>query len=103
MAAVARHMVKDSITSYINGDTELANQVCKRDDIVDDFFSKITLELISMMKNDINVIDQAIDFMLITKYLERIADHATNIAEWAIYNTTGEYEENVKRHITMED
>jgi len=103
MANEARLMVKDAISAYVTGDIELAKSVCKRDDLVDEFFSKITLELISLMKNDANVIDQAIDFMLITKYLERIADHATNIAEWAIFNATGEYEESVKRHLETEE
>jgi len=103
MAHEARLMVKDSISAYVTQNIDLANAVCKRDDIVDEFFSKITLELISLMKNDANVIDQAIDLMLITKYLERIADHATNIAEWAIFNATGEYEESVKRHLEMEE
>ena len=103
MATEAKRMVRDSISAYITGDVELAKAVCKRDDIVDEYFSKITLELISLMKNDVNVIDQAIDFMLITKYLERIADHATNIGEWAVFNATGEYEESVKRHIGQEN
>jgi phosphate transport system protein len=45
-----------------------------------------------MMKNDSETIEQAIDFMLIAKYLERMADHATNIGEWVVFNVTGEHE-----------
>lgn len=99
MAAIAKLMVHDSITAYVENNLELAEQILKMDDQVDEYFSKITLELISIMKNDPTAVDQCIDFMLITKYLERIGDHATNVAEWAIYNITGEYADHIQRHL----
>lgn len=102
MAAIAKLMLHDSITAYVDCNHALAGQVIEMDDQVDEYFSKITLELIALMKNDAGVVDQCIDFMLITKYLERIGDHATNIAEWAIYNISGEYADNVQKHIQDE-
>lgn len=92
MAELARIMVNKSIDAYIKQDMELALEVCRSDDAVDDLFSKITLELINLMKNDSSTIEQGIDLMLIAKYLERMADHATNIGEWVVFNITGEHE-----------
>lgn len=98
MAELARIMVNKSIDAYIKQDMALAIEVCKSDDAVDDLFSKITLELINLMKNDSSTIEQGIDLMLITKYLERMADHATNIGEWVVFNITGEHE-HLAKHI----
>jgi phosphate transport system protein len=92
MAGLAKEMVTLSIESYINQDIDLAKKVCKSDDAVDDLFFKIILELINVMKNDTNAIEQCINFMFIAKYLERMADHATNIGEWVVYNVTGEHD-----------
>ena len=98
MAELARIMVNKSIDAYIKQDMELALEVCHSDDAVDDLFSKITLELINLMKNDSATIEQGIDLMLIAKYLERMADHATNIGEWVVFNITGEHE-HLAKHI----
>lgn len=92
MAELAKNMVNKSIDAYIRQDIELAQAVCDSDDDVDNLFSKITLELINIMKNDSETVEQAIDFMLIAKYLERMADHATNIGEWVVFNVTGEHD-----------
>jgi phosphate transport system protein len=91
MANVARKMVTNSINSFINNDQALAAEVCKNDDEVDSLFNIIVLELMSLMKDAPNKVEQCIDLMFIAKYLERMGDHATNIAEWAIYNITGEH------------
>lgn len=98
MAELAKIMVHDAITAYVNSDKELALKVCHSDDPVDDLFDKIVLELVGIMKNDISGIDQIINFMFIAKYLERMADHATNIAEWVIYNITGTHDPHLARH-----
>jgi phosphate transport system protein len=98
MAELAKIMVHDAITAYVNSDKELALKVCLSDDPVDDLFDKIVLELVGIMKNDISGIDQIINFMFIAKYLERMADHATNIAEWVIYNITGTHDPHLARH-----
>lgn len=92
MAELAKKMVNKSIDAYIKQDIELAKAVCSSDDEVDDLFMKITLELMSIAKNDPNSVEQAIDLILIAKYLERMADHATNIGEWVVYNVTGEHD-----------
>jgi phosphate transport system protein len=101
MAELARIMVNKSIDAYIKQDMALAIEVCKSDDAVDDLFSKITLELINLMKNDSSTIEQGIDLMLIAKYLERMADHATNIGEWVVFNITGEHD-HLAKHMDKE-
>ncbi len=92
MAELAKKMVIRSIDSYIKQDIVLAKEVCDADDEVDDLFSKIVLELINIMKNNPETVEQATDFMFIVKYLERIGDHATNIAEWVVFNVTGSHD-----------
>jgi phosphate transport system protein len=101
MAELARIMVNKSIDAYIKQDMDLAIEVCKSDDAVDELFSKITLELINLMKNDSSTIEQGIDLMLIAKYLERMADHATNIGEWVVFNITGEHD-HLAKHMDKE-
>ena len=92
MAELAKIMVNKSIDAYVRQDTVLAEIVCASDDEVDDLFNKIILELINLMRNDPSNVEQGIDFMFIAKYLERMADHATNIGEWVVFNVTGEHE-----------
>lgn len=91
MAKIAIGMVKDGVHSYINKDLETARSLDKRDDRVDELFEKVKEELISLIKSDPNNADQAILFMMIAKYLERIGDHAVNIGEWAEYAVTGQH------------
>jgi phosphate transport system protein len=102
MADLARNMVKKSIDAYVKQDVEIAKIVCSSDDEVDDLFFKIVLELINIMKNDTQSIEQAINFMFIAKYLERMADHATNISEWVVYNVTGEHD-HLTRYLHKDD
>ncbi|MHB8064495.1 MAG: phosphate signaling complex protein PhoU [Ruminiclostridium sp.] len=92
MADLVKKMVIKSIDSYIKQDIILAREVCDSDDEIDDLFSKIVLELINIMKNNPDTVEQATDFMFVVKYLERIGDHATNIAEWVVFNVTGSHE-----------
>lgn len=89
MAEIALSMVKDSIHSYVLKNDSLLKEIEQRDDIVDNLFKKVKLELIEYIKTDSNNADTAIIFMMIAKYLERIGDHATNICEWAEYSFTG--------------
>ena len=96
MANLASRMVNKAIDAYVNNDLELARKVCQSDDEVDDLFYKIVLELTNIIKNDVSTTEQAVNFMFIAKYLERMADHATNIAEWVVYNITGEHEKFAK-------
>ncbi len=92
MAELAKIMVGKSMDAYIRKDIELAKEVCASDDEVDELFFRIVLELIEIMKKDSSTVEQAINFMFIAKYLERMADHATNISEWVVYTITGEHE-----------
>lgn len=92
MAEKAKIMVKKSMDAFVRQNVILAEEVCASDDEVDELFNKIILELINLMKNDSSTIEQGIDFMFIAKYLERMADHATNIGEWVVFNMTGKHE-----------
>lgn len=89
MATLVIAMVKDGVNSYINRDLELARSLDKRDDAVDELFETVKRELIALIKKDGDNADQAILFMMIAKYLERIGDHAVNIGEWVEFAITG--------------
>ena len=89
MATLAISMVKDGVDSYINRDMEAARSLDSRDDRVDLLFETVKSDLIELIKQDPANADQAILFMMIAKYLERIGDHAVNIGEWAEYAATG--------------
>lgn len=91
MAKYAVRMVKDSVQSYVNRDLNLAHSLEKSDDKVDELFEKIKQDLIELIKKDGKNADQAILFMMIAKYLERISDHAVNIGEWVEYAVTGNH------------
>lgn len=84
-------MVNDSVDAFIKQDLALARQVIGADDEVDSLFLQVRDELIDLINQNRESGEQAIDFMIIAKYLERIADHAVNIAEWVIFNCTGEH------------
>lgn len=89
MAEDCREMVSQSIQSFVDQDLELANDVIKHDDDVDSLFLTVRDELIKLIRSNAEIGEQAIDFLMIAKYLERIADHAENVAEWVIFNISG--------------
>ncbi len=89
MAIAAVKMVSDSINSFVKSDTNAAKCVIMEDDKVDELFIKIKSELITLIAQSPEKGEQCIDIMMIAKYLERIGDHATNIAEWVEYSVTG--------------
>jgi len=91
MAEATVKMVTDSIDAYVRMDLELAQSVIDSDDIVDDLFDTIRNDLIELIKKDETNAPQAIDLIMIAKYLERIGDHATNIAEWVAFYITGKH------------
>jgi len=90
MARMAQKMLKDSLEAYITLDIGLAEQVCINDDEVDNIYSQVFRELLTYMMEDPKTITQATQLIFVARYLERIADHATNIAEWTIYLVTGQ-------------
>ena len=85
MASEASVMLIESIDAFTKKDKIMAKDVIEHDDVVDELFCKAKLELIEIIKNDPKRGEQELDMLMIAKYLERIGDHATNIAEWVIY------------------
>ena len=98
MAEAAQKMLKDSLDSFVSRDADLALQVCAADDFVDNLNQQIFNELLVFMLKDPRNISRAVRLTYITKYLERIADHATNVAEMVVYMVKGK----VIRHTACE-
>ena len=96
MGSIARTMVKESIDAFVKDDSTLARKVLANDDLVDDLMEQIFRELLSYMIEDPHTTTRAIRLSFIAKYLERIADHATNIAELVVYLVEGK----IIRHTT---
>jgi phosphate transport system protein len=90
MARLSQQMLKDSLEAYTTLDIALAEQVCLNDDEVDNIYHQVFRELLTYMMEDPKTITQATQLIFVARYLERIADHATNIAEWTIYLVTGQ-------------
>lgn len=91
MAKETMIMLVGSIEAFVDKDLEKANEVIKRDDIVDDLFDKVKKELIQMIHENADKGEQAADLLMVAKYMERIGDHATNISEWVIFSITVEH------------
>lgn len=89
MGNSARMMVKESIDAFVKDDAALARKVLTDDDLVDDLMEQVFRELLSYMIEDPHTITRAIRLSFIAKYLERVADHATNIAELVVYLVEG--------------
>lgn len=89
MGNLAVKMVRESVSSFITNDESLADNVIKADDTMDSLFVTVQNELIELIRQDSANGEQAITLMMIAKYLERIGDHAVNVAEWTKYNETG--------------
>jgi phosphate transport system protein len=85
MAEITKKMVKDVLDAFVQGDADLARAVCERDDQVDDLKDQVFRELLSYMLSDTRTITRAVHLIIVSRYLERIADHATNIAEGVIF------------------
>ena len=91
MSEAVSAMVKGSIDAFVKKDIEAAKAVIDSDDIVDDLFIKIKCDIIRMIAEEPTSGENAIDIVMTAKYLERIGDHATNIAEWVEYSLTGSH------------
>ena len=96
MAQLAQRMVTDSLDAFVRRDPVLARDVCRRDDDVDQLNDQVFRELLTYMISDTRTITRAVDLILIGRHLERIADHATNVAEDVIYFVQGK---NIKHHL----
>lgn len=87
----SKEMFSEAVDSFVRKDKKQASDVRAKDDTVDHLFSKVILEMSGLLAEDKSLISQATDYMFIAKYIERMADHATNVAEWTIYAVTGEH------------
>jgi len=90
MAEITQNMLKEALDSYINEDIELAESLAAKDDIVDGLHAQIIRELLTYMLENPKNIKQGTLLMFVSRYLERIADHATNLGENVIYLVTAE-------------
>lgn len=93
MSEIAREMLDESITAYIEQDADLARGIAIRDDNVDDLYDQIFRELLTYMMEDPKVIKRATHLLWAAHNVERIADRVTNICERVVYTATGEFEE----------
>lgn len=89
MGELVRRMVKESLDSFVRGDTELARQILATDDTVDELKNKVFRELTTHMKSNPSDVEASLDLILIARNFERLGDHATNIAEDVIFAQTG--------------
>jgi phosphate transport system protein len=89
MAEIAAVMLRESLDAFVRGDVDLALKVCRDDDMIDDLTTQLFRELLSYMAEDPHTISRGIRLIFIAKYLERIADHATNIAEMVVFMVKG--------------
>ncbi|HZJ57634.1 MAG: phosphate signaling complex protein PhoU [Clostridiales bacterium] len=93
MAKATIKMVTESIDAFVKRDLKVAEDVIDYDDVVDDLFNKIKDDAIALITENPEYGEQFVDIVMIAKYLERIGDHATNIAEWVVFSITGEHKE----------
>lgn len=89
MGEIVSTMIKDGLDAYVERNLDKAYEVSKRDDIIDGIYKSVFSEMLEFMRNDNTKIEQAAQFLFVCKFLERIADHVTNICEWTIYIVTG--------------
>ncbi len=93
MSDVAVNMIRGSVAAFMNEDVIKADKVIKGDDEMDELFNKVKAELIEIIVSDSSKADQAVELLMIAKYLEKIGDYAVNVSEWAKYLVTGEHKE----------
>lgn len=89
MVEVASGMLRESLNAFVREDVDLALKVCRDDDIIDGLTQQLFRELLSYMMEDAHTISRGIRLIFIAKYVERIADHATNIAEMVVFMVKG--------------
>ena len=91
MATEAVKMVTTGVDSFVKKDLALAQRTIDMDDNVDRLFLEVKTELVDLIREDTKDAEYFLDLLMVAKYLERIGDHATNIAEWVIFSITGEH------------
>lgn len=91
MIEVCEEMIRLALDSFVNKDINMAKDVIAKDDLVDDYFEEIKTIVVKAIKEHSITADYSIYLMMVAKYLERIGDHAVNLAEWVIFSITGEH------------
>jgi phosphate transport system protein len=89
MSELAQQMLRDALSSFVSGEVALASDVLKRDDSLDDLKRQVFQELLTFMLNNPGLVPPSMDLVLISRHLERVGDHATNIAEDIIFLVEG--------------
>ena len=85
----AKEMVHEAVEAFVSGNRELAEKVIAQDDVVDDYFNQVKECMMEGIRNQTLGADEIVDVLLLAKYVEKIADHAVNISDWAIFQQTG--------------
>ncbi len=102
MSQTAEWMVRESIHAYVEHDLDLVRQVVERDDEVDEYYDRLFTDLLELMEREPRVIRQATWLLHVGRFLERIADHAVNVAERVYYVETGELRQLARTHQSID-
>lgn len=89
MGHATKKMVHDAVIAFTTMNVKMAKEIMKSDDIVDELFDQVKLEVANILKSSSEQVDQCVDILMIAKYFERIGDHVVNICEWTEFNETG--------------
>ena len=90
MMEEAKEMIHNSVEAFVEGDEANARKVVEHDDVVDDLFNEVKTEMMQAIREQNLDADRVVDYLMMAKYLEKVGDHAVNIAEWAIFRMTGD-------------
>jgi phosphate transport system protein len=90
MAEIGIGMIRDALTAFLDNSAEQAREVAERDRQIDDLHTQVMREVFTYMMENTSFISQSISLLFISRFLERIGDHVTNICEWVVYSATGE-------------
>lgn len=91
MVDILRKMIKKSIEAFVAGDVDAAYEICKMDDEVDILYRGLFSDMLKKMAKDETIINKGAQILFASKYLERVGDHVTNICEWIIFSSKGDY------------
>ena len=90
MMEEAKDMIHNSVEAFVEGEETNARNVVEHDDVVDDLFNNMKEEMMQAIREQNLDADRVVDYLMMAKYLEKVGDHAVNIAEWAIFRLTGD-------------
>jgi phosphate transport system protein len=90
MAELGIGMIRDVLTAFLDNDAERAREVAQRDQQIDELHTQVMREVFTYMMENTSFISQSISLLFISRFLERVGDHVTNICEWVVYSATGE-------------